>query len=122
MAERAVTMIAPGTSGTDLEHATLVTWTGLLNGDTGAPVSLTDFPDRTVQVSGTFGVGGTVVFEGSNNGTAWSTLTDPQGNAISKTSAAVETVTEVPRYVRPQVTAGDGSTSLTVTMLARSPR
>lgn len=120
MAERTPTFVQPGRP--DMEHATLVTWTGLLNGDTGTPVSKTDFPDRTVQILGTFGSGGSVNFEGSNDGTNWAILTDPQGNAITKTAAAMEVVTETPRYVRPNVTAGDGTTSLTVIMFARTPR
>lgn len=119
MAERTPTFVQPGAQ--DMDHATLVTWTGLLNGDTGAPVSRTDFPDRTVQIVGTFGVGGSVNFEGSNDGTNWAILTDPQGNAITKTAAGMEVVTETPRYVRPNVTAGDGTTSLTVIMFARTP-
>jgi hypothetical protein len=120
MAERSPSIIQPGRSG--VEHATLVTWSGLLNGDTGEQVSLTDFPDRTVQIVGTFGAGGAVNFEGSNDGTNWAILTDPQGNAITKTSAAIESVTETPRYVRPSVTAGDGSTDLSVILFARTPR
>jgi hypothetical protein len=120
MAERAVVTINPGSSG--VEHAVLLTWSGLLNGDTGAPVTFHDYPDRTVQITGTFGASGSVSFEGSNDGTNWVVLTDPQGGAITKTSASIETVTEVPRYVRPNVTAGDGTTNLVVTMFARTPR
>lgn len=85
-----------------------VTWSGLLNGDTGERVNLTDFPDRTVQFTGTFGAAGTVNFEGTNDGVNWVALTNPQGNALSKTGAALESVTETPRYVRPSVTGGAG--------------
>jgi hypothetical protein len=105
-----------------VDHATLVTWSGLLNGDDGSPVNLSDFPDRTVQFIGTFGVGGSVNFEGSNNGTNWIVLTDPQGNSITKTAASLEFTTETPLFVRPNVTAGDGTTNLTVIMFARTPR
>lgn len=120
MATRTPEIIQPGKEG--MEHAVLVIWTGLLNTDTGSPVSLTDFPDRTIQLTGTFGTGGEVTFQGSNDGTNWNTLTDPQGNALTKTAASLEVVTETPRYVRPSVTGGDGSTSLTLTMFARTPR
>lgn len=112
MAERTATI-------TYERGAALVTWTGLLNGDTGAPVFLPDYPDRTVQVTGTFGVGGSVTLQGSNAGVTYAALTDPQGNAITKTAAAIETVTETPKYTQPNVTAGDGTTSLTVTMFCR---
>lgn len=120
MATRSPTIIQPG--GEDVDHATLVTWSGLLNGDNGARVTLTDFPDRTVQFVGTFGAGGSVSFEGSNNGADWAVLTDPQGNAITKTTASLEFVTETPRYVRPVVSSGDGSTNLSVILFARTPR
>lgn len=120
MATRNPTFVQPG--GANVDHATLVTWTGLLNGDDGSPVNLSDFPDRTIQILGTFGTGGSVNFEGSNNNTNWEILTDPQGNAITKTAASMEFVTETPLWVRPRVTAGDGTTSLTVIMFARTPR
>jgi hypothetical protein len=120
MATRSPAIIQPG--GEDVDHATLITWSGLLSGDDGTRVTLSDFPDRTVQFIGTFGAGGTVSFEGSNDGSNWIALTDPQGNAITKTSASMEFVTETPRYVRPRVTAGDGTTDLTVILFARTPR
>lgn len=99
--------------------ACIIGWTGLLNGDTGAAVELVDFADKTVTITGTFGTGGTLVLQGSNDGTNWFSLTDPQANAISKTAAAMEIVLEAPRYIRPNVTAGDGTTSLAVQMCCR---
>lgn len=115
MAERVATR-------TDLKTgmpACIIGWTGLLNGDTGAAVELVDYADKTVTITGTFGTGGTLVLQGSNDGTNWFSLTDPQANAISKTAAAMEIVLEAPRYIRPNVTAGDGTTSLTVQMCCR---
>lgn len=100
----------------------LVVWTGLLNGDQGSPWEVGDFADYTIQIVGIFGAGGTIVFEGSNDGTTYFTLNDVQAAAISKTTAALEQVAEAPRYVRPSVTAGDGSTSLTCTLYARRGR
>lgn len=94
-------------------------WTGLLNGDTGLPQTGASLPDKSVQVSGTFGAGGTVAIRGSNDQNTWFTLTDPQGNALSFTAAGMEQISENPRYMRPEVTAGDGSTSLTVTCISR---
>lgn len=97
----------------------LATWTPLLNSDQGAAFSFVDWADRCFQVSGTFGTGGTIVLEGSNNGTDWSTLTDVAGQAMSYTAATVRQVSEAPQFVRPRVTAGDGTTSLTASLLAR---
>lgn len=95
------------------------TWGPLANGDDGASVQYGAFTDRSIQFRGTFGTGGTVVLEGSNDGTNWQTLTDPQGNVISKTAASIEAITEATRYVRPRVTAGDGTTAITAILFAR---
>ena len=103
-------------------NAVLYTWTGLLNGDQGSAVEAADWADRTVQIAGTFGVGGSVTLEGSNDNSNWVALTDPQGNAVTKTAAGLEVFEEGPRYIRPNVTAGDGTTSLTVTVWARRGR
>lgn len=98
----------------------IVSWVGLLNGDDGSPIAMAGSPDRSVQVLGTFGTGGTIVFEGSNDGgTTYFTLTDPQGNAISKTAAAGEQVVELTGLVRPRVTAGDGTTNLKCYLLLK---
>lgn len=97
-----------------------VVWAGMANGDTGAPFAFVQWADRTVHVYGTFGAGGTVQFKGSgNSGTSYIVLTDGQGNAISKTAESIEAVTEVIEQVRPEVTAGDGTTSITVSLTAR---
>jgi hypothetical protein len=99
--------------------ACLITWTLLDLDDSGAPVELVDYPDKTATITGTFGVGGSITLQGSNNNTDWFALTDGQGNAITKTASGMELIVENPRYVRPLVTAGDGSTNLTVQILCR---
>jgi hypothetical protein len=100
------------------EDAHVISWT-LENGETGQALEMSGSINRTIQFSGTFGVGGTVVMQGSNDGTNYVTLTDPQGNAISKTAAAIEAIEEPTRYIRPSVTAGDGTTSLTCSLFLR---
>lgn len=100
------------------DDAHVIEWTGLLNGDTGESIQMPGSSDRSIQFSGTFS-GGTIILQGSNDGTNWETLTDLQGNAISKTASGIEMVVEVTRYIRPNVTAGDGSTSLTATLLLK---
>lgn len=115
MATRAYTITKETTS----PNTWIVSWTGLLNGDDGQPLKMPGSSDRSFQVLGTFGAGGTIVIEGSNDATNYVTLTDPQGNTISKTSAAIEQVQEVTALTRPRVTAGDGTTSLSVYALIR---
>lgn len=89
----------------------------LAAGDDGAPVEAVEFADRSVQVAGTFG-GSTVVIEGSNDLSAYGTLTDPQGNALNITAPMVEMVSEVTRMIRPRVQGGSG-VNVTVSLLAR---
>lgn len=88
----------------------------------GSPFPFAAWADRSVQVTGTFGAGGNLRWEGTNDGTNYVALTDPQGNALDFTTAKIEAVTEVCALARPRVTAGDGTTSLTVTLVARNAR
>jgi len=101
------------------DNSHVITWTGLLNGDDGSPIEMPGHSIRSVQFVGTFGAGGTIQIEGSNDGTNYVVLTDLQGNNISKTAAGIEGVQEVTRYIRPRVTAGDGTTTIDATMLLR---
>lgn len=104
---------------TETDRSKLITWSGLLNGDDGAAAQWTDFADRCFQVTGTFGAGGSLTIEGSNDGTNWSILSDPQGNPLTFTTGRIEQALELPRYVRPRVTAGDGTTNLVATLCMR---
>lgn len=96
-------------------------WSGLLNGDDGNPESPGRLSDRSVQVSGTFGAGGSVSIQGSNDGISWSILRDPAGAPLTFTTGPdLKEILENTLYVRPVVTAGDGTTSLQVQLLAAS--
>lgn len=100
-------------------------WTvsGLLNGDQSSSHSGSRLSDKTVQVLGVFGTGGSVNIEGSNDGgTTWAILNDSrgEGSALTFTAADVRVVNEVPDLIRANVTAGDGTTSLTVIILSSS--
>lgn len=90
----------------------IVVWEGLTASDTGEPFDVTIVrgaggPDRSVQVVGTFATD-TVVIQGSNDGTNYATLTDPQGNAISFTATGLEQITEYTRLIRPSTSGGSG--------------
>ncbi len=98
-------------------RAQVITWANMATGDTGDPYEQPGYSDRSVQITGTFG-GSTVTFRGSNNGSTYVTLNDPQGTAISKTSADLEGVMELTRYVRPEVSGGAG-VSVTVTLFVK---
>lgn len=92
----------------------IYTWAALANGDSGAPVQGPGWADRSFQVEGTFGSGGTVLIEGSNDGTNYRTLNDPFGNALSLTSAGVFELTQIALWMRPRVSAGDITTNITI--------
>lgn len=98
----------------------------LTNADTDcAPLTAHEYGDRHVQIgtSGTTGFGtGTVVVQGSNDGTNWFSLTDPQGNAISKTTASLETIMETPLYTRAAITGATGGESVPVIFFCRRTR
>lgn len=96
-----------------------ITWPLMANGDDGQPFILAQYADRSAQVEGTFGAGGVCVIQGTNDSTNWRTLNDPYSNVISITTAKIEAVSELVVQIRPKVTAGDGTTSLNVTMLVR---
>jgi hypothetical protein len=49
----------------------------------------------------------------------WAALTDPQGNNLDMASLKIEAISELTRFVRPKVTAGDGTTNLTVLLLVK---
>ena len=114
MATRAFTVV-----NSDMRQI-VAQWTGLLNTDDGAPAELADYPDRSIQVQGTPGATPNLRIEGSNDGTNYVALTDPQGNALNvTTSGVIEQVQEITRYIRPRVTGGDGTTNWTVTFFGK---
>lgn len=96
-----------------------IQWPNMANGDTGQPFGLGRYSDRSVEVDGTFGVGGNVAIKGTTSETSYKILADPNGNDLNITTAKIETVLDATRYIRPEVTAGDGTTSLTVTLFFR---
>jgi hypothetical protein len=98
---------------------TRVTWGPMANLDNGDNFGILPGYDRSVQFTGTFGTGGTVVLEGSNEATPsnWFTLRDPQGNSLSFTAVGLKQVLEWTLWVRPRVTGGDGTTAITCNMI-----
>lgn len=97
----------------------LLTWASMANGDDGEPMASPEYADLAVQVTGTLGAGGTLLWEGSNDKTVWATLNNVQGTALSMTALGIKQVAERPLWIRPRVSAGDGTTALVATCLAR---
>lgn len=101
------------------EKTWVYTWANMLNGDVGQAIEMPSAADRSIQVSGTFGTGGTLQLQGSNNGTTYPQLNDLQGDPLQFTAAGLEQIIPIARLMRPVVSAGDGTTSLTVSILIR---
>ena len=102
------------------DQCAIISWT-LAAGETGDAVEHANLSDRTVEFGGTFGTA-TVEMRGSVAGTTYGTLTEPQGNPLSKTAYAIEAIAEVTRYIRPVVTGGNGTTAIVVSLIAKGSR
>lgn len=96
-----------------------VTWAAILNGNQGNGYA-GDWLEAFFQVTGTFGAAGSVQIEGSNDGVNYVKLS-PAALTAAGLFAGFG-VTERPKFVRPNVTAGDGTTALTVTAFFKKHR
>ena len=97
----------------------IYTWTPMAAGDDGQPAGATGAGDRTVQIQGAFGVGGTVLIEGTLDQENWFTLRDPTGSLLSFSAAGLKAVLENVLAIRPRVSAGDVSTAVTAIVSIR---
>lgn len=103
----------------------LLDWAAMLDGSVpkaGDAASTGTYEKLTVQVVGTFGTGGSITMQGSNDGTNWATLEDRENNAITVTAAALVEIRDHPRFIRPNLTAGDGTTNLRVLVFGSTER
>lgn len=98
----------------------LIRWASMADGDTGAPVDgMGSFSDRCLQLTGTLSTGGEMTLRGSNivgDSPTWFTMKDVANNAIVLTALEAKQILENPYRISPEITNGDGSTSLTVTI------
>ena len=100
-------------------------WTATGITGEGVAMNAPGLPDKTVHIVGPTGGTSTVIIEGTNDATptgTWTTLTDPQGNAISKTSDAIESILENPKYIRPRFSVVTSGKTIVVTIVARGDR
>lgn len=93
-------------------------WPALANGESGNAAQAGRWPTKSVHASGTFGAGGSVAIQGSNDGTNWFALDDSLGTVIALTAAApIADILQNTKHVRAVVTAGDGTTALRVIII-----
>lgn len=98
----------------------LMSWTLTTADHTGDAVAWSDWADRSVTFVGTWG-GAIAALEGSNDGTNFLPITDPQGTAITRNVNGIEAATEITRFVRARLsTPGSGATVTAQLLMRRS--
>lgn len=101
-------------------------WTALLNAETGDATKLPKWGNKSVHISGVPGVTGVVAIQGSNDGVAWAVLSSglsTQGDLTALAvpaapGATIRAVYENTEWIRPVVSAGDGTTTVKVVIIA----
>jgi hypothetical protein len=98
-----------------------IEWTSLGQGDDGAWFMLGHYNDKCLHVWGTFG-GATMTIQGSNEDAPTNpiALTDPTQTSIALIVAGIKQILENPLFIRPKITGGDGTTSLTARLVCRT--
>lgn len=121
MATRLITKVTPGIAGRSIN----VRWDGLLNGDDGQPLLLDDYVISSVQLIGTLGAGFNLNCQGSNEvldvPLNWATIaafSTVIALGLVIPDAATEGYPVNVRNFRPIVTAGDGTTTMSVILQA----
>jgi hypothetical protein len=96
-------------------------WENLQLNDDGEILQFPKLADKTIQVYGTFGASGHLFMEGTNeiDTPTWNPVNDPQGEILDFDTPKIKQVLENPLAIRPHVTNGDGTTSLTVVIICR---
>src|ERR1700693_408500 len=112
MAVRAPTLAAAAFNGLDI-----TTWAGLLQSsvDSGGSVSVAGAKSilAILVAGGTLGVAGAVTWQGSVDNVDWFTMNSDIGAPAAAISAVLNVpvmLKERPLWIRPLVTAGDGTT------------
>ena len=110
--------------GSDGINSQTVQWVGANSNSQFQPVNRGDLVDHSFQVTGTFGAGTNVQIVGSNDATnitngTYFPLTDPFGTIINMTAAGLRQTTEMTVWVKPNISAGDGTENLTITLSVR---
>jgi hypothetical protein len=116
-----MTTVPYATLGQAFADYQMFTWTPLTTANSdGQPAQYTGSAERTIQVSGTFGAGGTVIWEGTLDGTNWFQVKDPSSTLISFSAGGLKAILEDPIFVRPRISSGgDGTTAITCIMKVR---
>ncbi len=89
--------ITPATDHNISKHR-IYSWKTCATGDTFDWLDCGEYPDKTVQVTGTLT---SVKLVGSNDGITEFDLNDTDGNGLTFTAPGAKLIRENPRYIRP---------------------
>jgi hypothetical protein len=105
----------------DYPEIRMFKWVSMQNGDTGTPIHLPIYSDKSVQVLGVFGAAGNCRIEGSNmdSSSSYTVLNDPQGNVLDITSTKIKVILENTYLIRPNITGGDATTNLDIYLIMK---
>lgn len=95
----------------------IITWTPVTSADSCQAVSFPEYSDRSVQVLGTFNSASVAIHGSNDGGTTFAALNDPTSTVIALTAAGIKAVLENTDQIKPVITGGGGSQSLTVAIL-----
>ena len=93
-------------------------WGGLDGGDEGEPMEAVRWPEKAVQVMGTFGSGASMSIKGSNMEDGdYEILTDDFGNDLTFTGADMKAIRQNPRYIKPVAVTASGVCCINVSIV-----
>ncbi len=103
------------------DRAKVWLWTALTTTNpTGISVSVAGTVlALTVTAKGTWGASALITMQGSLDGTNWFTLKKADGNDATFSADGLLSLADLPAFLRPLESAGDGSTTVNVTLLVR---
>ena len=96
-------------------------WPNLAKNDVGQWLDVSQFSDKTIQITGTLGTGGEITVEGSlDGGTTAFTLTQADTTAFVLNALGGAAVLEAVPLIRVNATNGDGTTYLSCYIFAKA--
>lgn len=101
-------------------HMRVYKWTGLLQGDDGAPLQIDEFHHITIHGFGAFDGSANMNIMGSNDGTNFAVTKKHDVGSMILTAASIEKLLTEPRYIKPSVTSGNVSTNLSCWVCLRT--
>lgn len=93
-------------------HMRIYKWTGLLQGDDGAPLQVDEFHHITIHGFGSFSGSANLNILGSNDGSNFAVTKKHDVGSMILTADSIEKLLTEPRYIKPSITSGNGSTDL----------